>query len=520
MAIALSDRFEHYEQSDDELAPFLLRNGARIIHEREGGLVECYVPVEAVDHEEVAVRREWAENLSGQMRAYAELHGGTGQGQTIGLGMISTEPKLKIIDGFHRDAALRINGAEEIYASARKTTWDNLYDDRIVLAKDHTQVKFTRVVEWMQECWQQSGFADQMTIVQALLLYRLGTSGKRLDVDPEAVRAINAWVAQKENRWGIAAMTMREYLVIAENVDPKLVHATRGKVRGDQLEAPTQDILKIFSDFIPSEFDLQNLVMNSAMAENLRGPQIRSVCKQIKNSSYKEAFKYVNSINWLEVENEYEETHARALRRARDPKYKGATVLQASATEIRQVSERTKLITERGEEVAPEMVIRLEEARERAEQLIDQLGDLTLKLTEIIQGAPLDEEYEVDRPSDDGPTDEELAAIEEGEFNAIPTIAEKEPKKENHSNGELREGAVILILPEGTSQNVAGLVSYIMGASDSRPREFDTADLHKAWGIVDNVPKKSKLWQNRFQSLQKPIFQRAVVEERLSRDSQ
>lgn len=120
MAVALAERQEPYGRDDAHLIPFLLHNGVRIIHEREGGLVECYVPMEAIDHEDVAVRQEWAQNLAGQMRAYAEIHGGTGQGQTIGLGMVPGEPKLKISDGFHRDAALRINNAGEAYASARK----------------------------------------------------------------------------------------------------------------------------------------------------------------------------------------------------------------------------------------------------------------------------------------------------------------------------------------------------------------------------------------------------------------
>jgi hypothetical protein len=518
MAIALSERREY--GPNDELIPFLHQVGARIIHEREGGLVECYVPMDAIDHEDVAVRQEWAQDLAGQMQAYAEVHGGTGQGQTIGLGMVPGEPKLKISDGFHRDAALRINRASEAYASARKTSWDELMDERIILAKDHTHVRFTRVVEWMHECWQHSGFPEEMTIVQALLLYGMRTSGRRLTEDPAVAKATAQWVAGKEAKWGIAAMTMREYLVIAENVDRALVHATRGKNRGDKLEAPTQAILKIFSEYIPKKFDLQNLVMNAAMAENLQGPQIRAVCKHIKNSSYKDAFKYVNSINWLEIENEYQETHARALRRARDPKYKGAAVLQASATEIRQVSERTNLITERGEDVTPEMVLRLEEARERAEQLMAQLGDLTLRLTEIIHGAPHNQEYEENVSSDREPTDDELEAIEGGEFSAIPTAEEQEPKKEGQSNGEVLEGAVVLILPEGTSQSIATLVSYLMGASDARPKEFDTADLHKAWGVVDSAPKKPKIWRSRFESLQKPLFQRAVVEERLMRDAQ
>jgi hypothetical protein len=471
MAIALSERRGYYG-SDDELTTFLHQNGARIIHERDGGLIECYVPMDLIDHEEVAVRGEWAQSLALQMREYSDIHGGTGQKQTIGLGMILGESKLKIVDGFHRDAALHINGAPEVYASAQQTDWDGLYDDRIILAKDHTQVRFTRVVEWMRECWQYSGYPDQMSIVQALLQYRFQTSGKKLDINPEMVKATSEWVARKEAKWGIAAMTMRNYLQIAEHVDPTLVHTTREKTSSHVLEAPTQAIVQLFCDILPDNYDLQNLVMETAMARNLKGPEVRTICNAVKDKTFGEAEHTIKETDWSNLEVDYEETTQRARRRAHDPRYKGADVLYKAAQDVRAANERTDIIFEKEEEVNPEMMGMIKEARERAQQLILELGGLTSKLTTMIGDSGIE-------PS---PEQEKVA-------------------------GSLR--------PKEIPKGIVGVLHYLMGTTDTMPETFSTNDLHRAWGLVNNTPIKPKDWQSRFLSLQRSIVDSARMEKRL-----
>lgn len=228
-----------------------------IVGTREGGLIDCMVPTELIDHEEVPVKEEWAQSLAEQMRQIADEEGGTGQLMPITLGMIEGEDRLKIVDGFHRDAALKMNGVDTVFATIKEMDWDTLYDYRIFTAKDHAHVRFSRVVQWIREVWSYSELSDQLSVEQAVILYRYGGDGSRLDLSPDEVSKAKEWVQRKEEQWGIKSMTIHSHLKIAESVDPRLVHSTREKVSGRELKAPTQNILKIFSVQIPGNYQFQ-----------------------------------------------------------------------------------------------------------------------------------------------------------------------------------------------------------------------------------------------------------------------
>lgn len=361
-----------------------LLQGIQIIGIREGGLVDCWVPVERIDNEEVPVHESWAQSLASQMDREAESSGGTGQYTPITLGLIEGEETLKIMDGFHRSAALKLKGEELVYSTVKLTDWDGLFDMRIFTAKDHAHVRFSRVVQWIREVWEFSGLADKLSVEQALLLYRFESSGTKLGLAAEEVEQSKAWVARKEKQWDMPAMTFHAYLKIAEHVDPQLVHATRDKTDSNALKAPTQAILKAFSEKLPDKFDLQNLVMQAAMAHNLKAPEVKALCTTIKDcADLGEATKIIANINWDTWEPEYGDTTRRALRRAHDPRFKGGVALERAAIEIERVAERSVMILDREEDVDSEMKLRVAEAQNRVEELQAALGELQLTLARV-----------------------------------------------------------------------------------------------------------------------------------------
>ena len=69
------------------------------------------------------------------MRQISHEKGGSGQQSPIRVGWIEGENKFRIIDGFHRDAALIENSETSIYATVKVVTWDELYDDAKKLTK-------------------------------------------------------------------------------------------------------------------------------------------------------------------------------------------------------------------------------------------------------------------------------------------------------------------------------------------------------------------------------------------------
>lgn len=338
--------------------------------------VESYVPHELVDSEEVAVGFKYAESLAAQMSAVAEANGGgTGQTTPIVLGYIEGEDRLKIMDGFHRDAGLILNGSETVYATIKKVTWDELYDFRIFNAKENPHVRFSRVVQWMKEVWGHSGLNHEISLRQAILLTRFDTDGSKHKLDQGYVEKVKDWIGQREKQWGLASMTILEFLKISDTVDPKLVHSAREKTDGKVLEAPTQSILKIFSREIPDDFELQNLVMEVAMAHNLKGPEVTAVCRKVKDcDSIEAAREDVEQIDWDKWEPAFAETKQRQLRRRYDPRHKGAKVLDAVGLEIESIINRTKVASEAGEPIDPTQRRLLIEAANKATELQRRLG--------------------------------------------------------------------------------------------------------------------------------------------------
>jgi hypothetical protein len=349
-----------------------------------GTLVNCKVPTYLIDHEEVPVKEEWARDLAKQMRDTAETEEDTGQLAPIILGAIDGVDTFKIIDGFHRDAAMEINGEEYRSANIKLTDWNKLYDVRIFTAKDHAHVRFSRVVQWIREVWEYSGLSDKLSVEQAVLLYEFNTSGARLDLAPEDVEAAKAWVKIKEDAWKMDAMTIRGHLKVAEHVDPRLVHSTREKKSSHVLEAPTQAILKVFAEYLPDNFELQNLVMDAAKAHNFRGPHVRALCLAVRDfTDLLSAQSYIEQIDWEKWQPEYEESKKRALRRAHDPRFKGAAVFDQAVDDVARVAERVQLSLERREEVTSEMQHQLREAHERLNEIMVQLKSLGGKLVDL-----------------------------------------------------------------------------------------------------------------------------------------
>lgn len=440
-----------------------------VIGTREGGIVDCWVPAELIDHEEVPVKEEWARALAAEMREIAAVRGGTGQLSPVILGLIETEPSLKIMDGFHRDASLKINGEDKIYSAVQLTDWDGLYDVRIFTAKDHAHVRFSRVVQWIREVWSYSGLDDKMTLEQAILLYRFGTSGSKLGLHPSDVEDAKGWVARKEQQWDMAAMTIHSHLKVAETVDPKLVHSAREKKKSDALEAPTQAILKIFSDQLPDNFELQNLVMSCAMAHNLTGPEVKTLCEKVAGKSLQEAEAEVTVTDFDELKPSYGKTKQLALRRAHDTRYKGAAVFARAGWEIQSVLRRANLSIERGEEVDFDMAEKVQAAIERAKTLQTEIGNVAIALSQLL------DEKAPEQPVSQ--TEEQVEQPEKPALHLVEEIDEDGPRTD--------------------------IMAYLTGqAALSGVRPFNPRQLMECFREIDGRKEQPKGWRARFARVQ------------------
>src|SRR3989344_2940074 len=129
---------------------------------REGGLVDANVPLNLIDLIEVPVDEDHVATLADSMLDERKVRGGTGQNHAISVAQIIGEPQFPIMDGFHRATGRNDHGLPDVYATIRlNSTWEEVYDRRILAASTHRAVRFARVIEWVEEVWRISPWAEQ-----------------------------------------------------------------------------------------------------------------------------------------------------------------------------------------------------------------------------------------------------------------------------------------------------------------------------------------------------------------------
>jgi hypothetical protein len=276
----------------------------QVVGEREGGLLECHVPLEFIQTEDVAVDNEHVNELAQSMIDEQERVNGTGQLTPLLLGYI-------VIDGFHRAKALKIANVDLAYATVRQSTLEEIIDLRILTARMHKSVQFARIIEWVNDSWNHSAWQHQISVGQAFALHRTHSTGKQLGVAEEAPD-IKAWVDKKCEQWQISAATIFNNLSLASIADPTLVQEARVSRGGRNLLYLTPGHLKVIAQQMPNQFPKQRLVADLAKQHNLRIPETRSIAKLVADAqNVAEAREILDDVNWKRYEPE-----ARAVAKA------------------------------------------------------------------------------------------------------------------------------------------------------------------------------------------------------------
>lgn len=287
-----------------------------IVGEREGGLIECYVPIRLICTEDVPVNDEHVTQLASSIEDEASKSvNGTGQLTPVLLGKIEDESQLRIIDGFHRTAALKNAGVEKIYATVKESTWDEVIDLRILTARTHKVVQFARIVEWVNDSWNRTPWSDRLDATQAFVLYNdHNVTGRRSGISTEEASEVREWVKNKCIQWKVSSTSIYDHLSVASVADPQLVNEARSSSRGDLLEHITPGHLKVIAKKLPYKFDIQRLVASTATARNLSIPETRSVVSKVsKCETFDEARAKIELINWSTLIPEYSATQRKRM---------------------------------------------------------------------------------------------------------------------------------------------------------------------------------------------------------------
>ncbi len=276
---------------------------------KETGQIEIYaVPMELINNLDVPVDEGHVEDIASSMKSESQIKGaGTGQLSPILLGGNAGWNQFEIIDGFHREAALRKIGADVIYATIRPDcTRETVIDLRITTAQTHKTVEFARIVEWAEEAWSLTPWADKIAAKQAFWLGMSGSSGKRMNLSPEVLDEIATWIKIKTEAWRTTAGRVFNNLSTARLADPTLIKKARERKGGSKLEAITPQHLQTLVRVLPNNFHIQKVVADYAVTNKLTAERTRyAALTVVRAKTPEEAQRILESEGWKTYEPVY-----------------------------------------------------------------------------------------------------------------------------------------------------------------------------------------------------------------------
>lgn len=270
--------------------------GVRIVGRRENGLVEAFVPLRLIHSEAVPVDLQHVRDLIASMQK--EEAGGKSNGQLspLLLGEVQGSNGFYLLDGFHRNAALKTLGKTEAFTTIRLgCTMEDIVDLRIISAVSHKTVKFTRIIEWAQDAWNLSPWHDKIKLTQAFFLrFARGMTGARIGLDKEEAEKVKKWVDKKTKEWGINAPTLYQHLLTAQIADPDLLKSVRLRSGGTQkLEFLTPNHLAVIARLLPNRYELQQLVAEEIVRSQLHVSQGKKLAIAVSQANTAEEAKRI-----------------------------------------------------------------------------------------------------------------------------------------------------------------------------------------------------------------------------------
>lgn len=280
-----------------------LLSQVEFVTEREGGIIEAHVPIALIDQEEVAVDQAHVEQLAESMRSQSEGNNTTGQLTPVLLGDVSGRDRFVILDGFHRVPAVALNGNNKVYCTIKTdcTPLDAI-DIRIVAAKSHNRVKFSRIVEWVEDAWAETRWADIMDVSSAFTMSLLNSNGGRSGLGKDEIKEIKEWIAQRCKQWGVSHNYIDKYLRTAKSADPLLVKRARERKSGHTLEDITPEHLVRIGRLLAHQYDLQHVVADAAIQHTLTVAQTEALSLAISRAkSYESMNRYIDTKVWVRM---------------------------------------------------------------------------------------------------------------------------------------------------------------------------------------------------------------------------
>lgn len=180
--------------------------------------------------------------------------------------VIVREETREVIDGFHRIAAMKELGFNQVECVVTPCDDEGFWDFRIVQASLHKNVTFARAIDWIDKVFELSPWRDRYK--NALNLFDTTTQGY-------GPKEAQEWVQAKAKTWGLSPVTIKNWLYTKQSLpEDVLEKAKASPLEGEEIK---------FSHYVataetlPGRPELQREILEKAKKEQLSPSEIRTV---------------------------------------------------------------------------------------------------------------------------------------------------------------------------------------------------------------------------------------------------
>lgn len=186
---------------------------------------------------------------------------------------IIREETKEVIDGFHRIAAMKELGFNEVECVLTPCDDEGFWDFRIIQASLHKNVTFARAIDWMDKVFGLSSWTNRYK--NAHILFEKVR-------DKSAPQEVQKWAEEKAKTWGLSITVISEWLETKEKLQPEVLNEAK---RGGR--APLSHYREV-AHTLPTAPELHKPLIEKAIKEELTQPQVKTVAQALKRAEDEE----------------------------------------------------------------------------------------------------------------------------------------------------------------------------------------------------------------------------------------
>ncbi len=188
---------------------------------------------------------------------------------------IIREETKEVIDGFHRIAAMKELGFNQVECVLTPCDDEGFWDFRIIQASLHKNVTFARAIDWIDKVFQLSPWIERYK--NAFSLFNSADRGS-------APKEVADWAETKAKVWGLSPITIRDWLHTKESLEPSLLEEVK---RGSGTTLPTNAYMEV-AHGLPTRPNLHKPVIEKATREDLSSKEIRTLAQALRRAEDEE----------------------------------------------------------------------------------------------------------------------------------------------------------------------------------------------------------------------------------------